>query len=174
MNTPAANAPMMSASPIRSDRKAKQKQSARPNTSSVSSGRPVRAANLTSGADRKCPKAAAATRNTAAWTTMPRIIARAQPSPPVEAAVGPASDHSPHDETQDVVEDGGAENDLALGTLRCLEVLQDPRRDTHARRRQRRSDEDVNERGLVGKQPGGHQASEDDRRHHADHGDQDC
>lgn len=132
---------MMSASPISSAAYASEKHRASPMTSIVS-GRLVRAARRMIRLDKKM----------AGHRGGPQEEDRPDEDSghgPRGQARGPRGrdgrDRGEDDEAEDVVQDRGAEDDLRLARLRDAEVLQHSRRDAHARRRERRADEDVGE-----------------------------
>ena len=102
----------------------------------------------------------------------PRDREPGEPRPARPGRRHEAGDHRQHHEPQDVVQDGRAENHLPLPAVQGAQVLQDPGRDADARGRQRRSDEQVGERGSLGQQPSRGPPPEDERRHHADCGHQ--
>ena len=69
---------------------------------------------------------------------------------------------------QDIVNDGGAENDLRLLALRLAEVLKHPGCDPHAGRGQGRADEPVGHGMVRGEEPGRNEVAQHHRRDDAE------
>ena len=131
---------------------------------------------MATAARTSCVRSLDAKRKTPGITYAPRRSAPDDPreiqGPRDRAEFRNAGNHGKHDQTENVVDDRGTEDDAGLGTGHRVEVLQHSCGDADARRAQSRTDEEVKREGRFGQQPKTDSVSEQHRCDHPDDRDQ--